>query len=90
MRRRKLKEVDMRAIDLLLDHANTETGVTRVTESVPPKNIKAAKKLLSLIGQMKAEEPPHDLLARTLARCGERPSTATVSGLNINPGARPA
>jgi hypothetical protein len=65
---RKLNEEDRRAVDLLLDHGASQSGVTRVAHAVPQKRLTAAERVLKLIGQMPAEEPAIDLVAATMDR----------------------
>jgi hypothetical protein len=66
---RKLTEEDRRAVDLLLDHGGANHGgVTRVARAVSQGRLKAAERVLKLVGQMPAEDPPANLVARTMAR----------------------
>ena len=66
---RKLSDDDRRAVDLLLDHGTTNgNGMTRVAAHVSQKRLAAAEKMLKLIGQMPAEEPPANLVEKTLRR----------------------
>jgi hypothetical protein len=67
---RKLSDEDSRAVDLLLDHGTGmgNDGITRVAPHVSQKRLAAAEKLLKLVGQMPTEEPPDDLVAKTMRR----------------------
>jgi len=71
---RKLTDDDRRAVDLLLDHGAGNSTVTRVASAVPQKRLKAAERVLSLLGEMPAQEPPVDLVAKTMQRI----DTATI------------
>jgi hypothetical protein len=75
-----LSEEDGRAIDLFLDQgvAQTTGGIAMHSPAVPPAKMVAVEKILGLLGQMPADEPPPNLLARTLQRIeksekGEKP-----------------
>jgi CMP-2-keto-3-deoxyoctulosonic acid synthetase len=63
---RKLSEEDRRAVDLLLDHGASHSGVTRVAHAVAQKRLTAAERVLKLLGQMPADEPSIDLVAATM------------------------
>lgn len=65
---RKLSEEDRRAVDLLLDHATGDGGITRVAAHVSQKRLAAAEKLLKLIGHFQAEEPSENLVEKTMRR----------------------
>ncbi len=65
----KLSDEDRQAVDLLLDTSRSSgNGVMKVTASVSQKRLAAAEKVLNLLGAMPADEPPADLLARTIER----------------------
>jgi hypothetical protein len=77
----QLRDADRRAVDLLLDRAATGTGVnpngagngnghhgasfSQVSGDVQTR-LPAAQKVLQMLDMLPAEEPPQDLLARTL------------------------
>jgi hypothetical protein len=72
---KKLGDVDKQVIDLLLDKAsmlnesNSGSGVfaAPVGDAVAER-VRAAETLLRIVGQMPAEDPPKDLLGKTLER----------------------
>src|SRR4051812_41398536 len=86
---RKISHEDSRAIDLLLDRAANGRGETveSVAGSVHVKSSKAnirsrlvaAERVLKLLDNLPAVEPPADLVQRTLARVEESP-------MSIHPG----
>jgi hypothetical protein len=63
---RKLSDEDRRAVDLLLDYGHG--GITKMAAAVSQKRLSAAERVFKLIGQLPAEEPPLDLVARTMRR----------------------
>jgi hypothetical protein len=69
---RKLTNADRAAVDLLFDRINAATdggdGVVAMTGAVSDGNIQAVEKVLNLLSQMPAPEPPADLATRTLNR----------------------
>ena len=72
----KLSNEDGRAVDLLLDRTaasgaegNGGSGVfVAAADGVGRERVHAAEKVLSLLKWMPAQEPPADLLARTMDR----------------------
>jgi hypothetical protein len=86
---KKLSHEDSRAIDMLLDRNGTGGMVMAGSSNVKSgkmnmKNrIKAADRMLRVLGQMPAVEPAADLVQRTLARIDAAPGT-------IVPGILPA
>ncbi len=70
---KKLSSRDQRVIDLLLDEAERPatthgtTGYSQPDESVSGR-VSGAEQLLGLLNLCEAEEPPADLVKRTLAR----------------------
>lgn len=73
---RKLTDDDRRAVDLLLDHGAGDGNLARIAAPVSEARLAAAEKLFHLIGQFPAQEPPTDLVEKTLERIGigARPS----------------
>ena len=72
---KKISHEDGRAIDLLLDRAGTvarSSDVKSAKSSIRPR-LAAAERVLRLLDQMPAMEPPADLVQRTLARIDEAP-----------------
>ena len=73
----RLRDEDRLAVDLLLDRAvassggngsgNGQSGFTSVHGSVP-EQIGRVEAILRVLEMMPAEEPPADLMARTLRR----------------------
>jgi len=85
---RKLSDEDRRAVDLLLDHGISQSGITRVAGAVPQKRLAAAERVLKLIGQMPAEEPSIDLVAATMERL-DRATAGRVGRATRRPHAAP-
>jgi hypothetical protein len=67
---RTLSIDDQKAVDLCLDQiANAgKTGITRVATSVQQNRLASAGKILALLSELPAADPPDDLVARTMAR----------------------
>jgi hypothetical protein len=61
---------DRKAVDIILDHAAKagSSNMTRFNAEVSPARIAAVTKLLDVLGAMPSEDPPKDLVARTMAR----------------------
>lgn len=59
---------DRRAIDLLLDRSQTSIGFSEAP--VDPERLRNAERLLKVLDLMPADEPPQDLVSRTLSRLG--------------------
>jgi len=78
---RKLSHEDSRAIDLLLDR-NGQDGAVAGSSTLKSvrmnmkSRLRAADRLLRILGQMPAAEPPPDLVLRTLQRI-DGPATRT-------------
>ena len=71
-----LNPEDRRALDLLLDRSSSVvgTGIAGFTEAgVSQERLAAAQRVLQTLDLLPAEEPPADLLDRTLRRVGETP-----------------
>jgi hypothetical protein len=60
----RLTQEDRNAVDMLLD--KTATGFS--SKSVSPEHLRAAEKLLNLLGACPAEDPSADLVAKTMRR----------------------
>jgi hypothetical protein len=80
---RKLTNVDRAAVDLLFDRIQTASdngnggdGIVAMAGAVPDGNIQAVEKVLSLLSEMPAPEPPADLATRTLHRLAKATGTA--------------
>ena len=87
-----MRDEDRRAIDLLLDRTlasagdgngmdgegMTAAGYTTHATPIAPEAIHGVERLLGLLSLLPAEEPPADLVERTLARC-ERGSVGTAA-----------
>ncbi len=67
---RKLSVDDQKALDVVLDHsANAaHSKLTRHAAAVPPRRLTAVSKLLNLLGELPAMDPPSGLNARTMQR----------------------
>jgi hypothetical protein len=65
---RKLSDEDRRAIDLLLDHGlGRKDRVATLAPAASQQRLFAAEKLLKIIGELPAEEPPVGIVERTMA-----------------------
>lgn len=78
---KRLGESDRRAVDLLLDRSTGAAGdgsyVAHAQAATEP-GIQAVQRVLNLLERLPAEEPPADLIARTLARIDSRGAMAPV------------
>jgi hypothetical protein len=75
--RKKLSDEDGRIVDLLLDHGRSEERAAIMSihsTNIPPPKIRTIEELLSLLHEMRAEEPPEDLATKTLRRIEEEAS----------------
>jgi hypothetical protein len=85
----KLHETDRHAVDLLMDRGQSsmvrEGGPGYAASSGPlTQRVRHVQKLLNLLDELPLEEPPADLMARTLGRVEDSPqglaSVAQASG----------
>jgi hypothetical protein len=91
--RKRLKLEDRQAIDVLLERPNGQ-GSRSVVEMVfaqPARDqfedrLGAAERVLDLLGEMPAEDPPADLLSRTMQRIEQ----AQIEPAAIEPRFNPA
>jgi len=69
-RSRTLSIDDQKAVDVCLDHivAAGKTGITRIATPVQQRRLTSASKLLALLAELPAIDPPEDLVARTMER----------------------
>ena len=66
-KKRTLSTDDQKAIDLILDSAaGTRHRMTRVATAAVPSRITAATKILSLLNELPAIDPPKNLVAKTM------------------------
>lgn len=102
---RKLNEADRAAVDMMFDRLNAAgingngngngkghagDGFVAMTAPVDEQRLQAVERVLSMIDQMPANDPPADLATRTLqriARATGTPAGATVPAMPafINP-----
>jgi hypothetical protein len=90
---RKLNNVDRAAVDLLFDriqsasgNGNGGDGVVAITGAVPDASINAVEKVLGLLSELPAAEPPADLATRTLNRvAGATRAVHTMPATFANP-----
>lgn len=81
---RKLSDEDRRAVDLFLDQGAkaAKDAVTKVVPPVSQKRMSAVKTVFNLLGQMPVEEPPVNLIERTMKRIdrsrGKQPAPAGI------------
>src|SRR5688572_18597446 len=91
---RKLTDADRAAVDMLFDritsasngNGNGGKAVVPMTASVADANLQAVEKVLSVLAEMPAPEPPADLATRTLARV----AGATGRAMPAMPGTFPS
>jgi len=81
---RKLKDGDRAAVDMLFDRitsaaAGKGDGLVAMSSTVSDANLQAVEKVLDLLGQMPAPEPPSDLATRTLQRIASATGSAMPS-----------
>lgn len=87
----KMRDEDRRALDLLLDRAATAAGKAAGTPlyaaaSDPLRErVSKVEKVLNLLDAMPAEEPPKDLLSRTLRRIEQSTGRAVLTGREVGP-----
>jgi hypothetical protein len=78
----KLNDQDGEIVDLLLDRPATgpSTGGGFVKQlDLQPERVQTIQKILSLLDSMPAEEPPTDLVARTLDRVNSAVDSGSAS-----------
>jgi len=79
---KQLSDDDRRAIDLMLNRMRqAEAGATVFAGSdgvVPQERLAAVQKVFALLDELPAEDPPEDLVARTLKRVNESKSMAEM------------
>ena len=88
-RKQSLSVEDRTAVDLVLDHASATSVVTRLSGHAPPDRVGAVTRLLGLLNELPAIDPPTDLVARTMERIDRvvAAHAATQSNLDIHPSA---
>ena len=78
---RKLNDADRAAVDMLFDRISTtnasngKDGMITMSSAVGDANLQAVEKVLDLLGNMPAPEPPADLATRTLQRVARATGT---------------
>ena len=67
---RTLSIDDQKAVDVFLDQTASanKAGITRIATPVQQRRLTTASKLLSLLSELPAIDPPADLVARTMER----------------------
>jgi hypothetical protein len=67
---KKLGDEDRRALDLFLnrENPNNSAGVFVAPGTVTPKRVESVEKILTVLQNMPASDPPRDLVSRTLQR----------------------
>jgi hypothetical protein len=71
MLKKKLQTEDGQAVDLLLDGqavSLTDSGVFVKSVDVEPQRVQTVKQILSLLKQLPTEDPPRDLVGKTIRR----------------------
>ena len=83
---KRLRDSDRRAVDLLLDRSagagnggdgNGSGGYIAHVQPATEPGIMGVQQVLSLLDLLPADEPPADLVARTMARIDARGGVAT-------------
>jgi hypothetical protein len=73
----QLSDKDLQALDWLMNQrqqpAASSPSPTLAADAVEPERLQRVEALLNLIGQMPADEPPANLVARTLERIQHAP-----------------
>lgn len=66
---KRLDNEDRQAVDLVLDRPDGgEAEAFGNSAAVSPQRVQSVEKILSLLQQMPAQDPPADLVAKTLKR----------------------
>ncbi|MGD1277820.1 MAG: hypothetical protein ABR964_11445 [Tepidisphaeraceae bacterium] len=71
---KKLGDADRRAVDLVLDRSLPDNAGGFVQPNVSPHRVRSVEKILSLLHYLPVEEPPADLVSRTLRRVNAAPA----------------
>ena len=80
MSKKKLSDEDGRVVDFLLDRQDSEQlakGVVVETTDLSAEHIETVQQVLTLLGELPADDPPGDLKINTLRRVD-----AAISSLN--------
>jgi hypothetical protein len=83
MHKKKLQSEDGHAVDLLLDGqavSLTDSGTFVKSVDVEPQRVQTVKQILSLLKQLPAEDPPSDLVGKTMRRVS---AFAAIEGTGI-------
>jgi hypothetical protein len=83
MLKKKLQTQDSQAVDLLLDGqavSLTDSGVFVKSVDVEPQRVQTVKQILNLLKQLPTEDPPTDLVGKTIRRVN---ALAVVEGTGI-------
>lgn len=77
----RLGDDDRKAIDLIMDRANTvsEVGYAAPSPAVTQARLRAVQRVLSLLEQMPAMDPPEGLADRTVNQVLQHADSPTVS-----------
>ena len=87
--KRKLSEPDRQAVDLILDRfaaAGREDGVQAAIATPAEPHVQSVEKILQALAAMPAEEPPADLLSKTLQKIEQSPLPAEQQMPFVDPG----
>jgi len=79
--KRKLKDEDRQAVDLVLDTfpaVGREDGVVAIAGTPTEQRVQTVDQILSTLSQMPAIDPPDDLVERTLRRIEQIPHQAQL------------
>jgi hypothetical protein len=84
---RTLSDEDRRAVDLILDQgaAATNDALKKVVPLVSPKRMASVSKVFAVLGQMPAEEPPRNLIEKTMRKIDRAASNKGVSQVPRRP-----
>ncbi|HEX8523495.1 MAG TPA: hypothetical protein VF669_14675 [Tepidisphaeraceae bacterium] len=90
---RKLNAEDRQAVDLVMDRATAAQGDGVVAMATAQPRVQSVEKILNVLANMPAIEPPADLMARTLRRIEQtaaQPMEARQIPPYLGPGQLPA
>jgi hypothetical protein len=90
---RKLNETDRQAVDLVMDRFASQRGADSVgtmTEAPSEPNVHAVERILAVLAQMPAMDPPADLLSRTERRIDQSSPQVMEIPPYLGPGQLPA
>lgn len=82
---KQLGDADRRAVDLVLDRSLLDNAGGFVQPNLPPHHVHSVEKILSLLHYLPVDEPPADLVNRTLRRVDAAPAIDTAHARRPSP-----